>query len=253
MKKIAILTVNFLAFLSVINSQQRFDFNAFNGSGELRTIYMQKHRISENYTINLDAGSYIGIGSNVWTRWGFRGLLQRRVSDISQVDIGFMYNRIHFNAPIADTDPAELREVTKHEYRPHQSLNVNYPRFKSSTLQHRLRLEERIFSTSDNPERDFRMRLRYRVLHQGRFDGQPIAPKSLFYRTSAEFNFNLYQEAKDVFWIRGRYCFGLGYQFNSRLSTDVNYNFEHNKSEKGNSYTIIHIFQLTLRQTIYWI
>lgn len=253
MKKIAIAIAYILVSVSVAKSQQRFDFNAFNGSGELRTIYTQKHRLNENYTINLDAGSYIGLGTNTWTRWGIRGNLQRRLSDISQVDVGFMYNQILFNEPIPDTSPTETQKVTRHEYRPHQSLTARYPRFKSSALQHRLRLEERIFSNSNDPDLDFRMRLRYRIMHQGRFDGQPVAPKSLFYIASAEFNFNIYHEAKDVFWIRGRYCFGLGYQFNSKLSSDVSYNYEHNKSAKGHPDTVIHIFQLTLRQTIYWI
>ncbi len=252
MKRFAIIIVCIFTCLSFANAQMIFDFDFFDGSGELRTIYVQKHRLSEKYTLNLDGGTYLGLGVNDWDRWGVRGNIQRRLSSDAQVDIGFMYNRIHFEVPLTYIIPPTQVEVVKHEYRPHQSLNFNYPHFKSSSLQHRFRLEERFFKTTNDPETDFRMRLRYRVMHQGRFDGKPIAPKSLFYRSFAEFNFNIYNEAKNVFWVRGRYCLGLGYQFNSKLSTDINYFLEHNKSERGKSYTIIHIFQLTLRQTIYW-
>ncbi len=237
----------------VVKSQPDIAFNLFNGSGELRTIYVQRHRLSEKYTLNLDGGSYLGIGSNSWTRWGFRGNIQRTLLNNAKVDIGFMYNRVQLHEEVSSDIPDESSDLVRHEYRPHQSVNFSYPHFKNSALQHRFRLEERLFSSKTKGGVDFKMRLRYRIMHKGRFDNQPIAPKSLFYRTFAEFNFNLYEEADNVFWIRGRYCFGLGYQFSSKLSGDVNYFFEHNKTVKGQEQAIIHIFQITLRQTIYWI
>ncbi|MBS2212941.1 DUF2490 domain-containing protein [Carboxylicivirga mesophila] len=252
MKEILLLFICIIIPVVSINSQQHADLHIFNGEGELRTIYVQRHRLNENYTLNLDGGSYIGIGTNFWTRWGFRGNIQRTLNHNTKVDIGFMYNRVHLFDKTNSDNPEESFDVVRHEYRPHQSLNVNYPRFASSALQHRFRLEERIFKTAHNDKTDFRMRLRYRLMHQGRFDGKPIAPKSLFYRTFAEFNFNIYEEADDVFWVRGRYCLGIGYQFNSRLSADTNYFFEHNKTSSSEPTTNIHIFQITLRHTIYW-
>ncbi|WP_439184202.1 DUF2490 domain-containing protein [Carboxylicivirga taeanensis] len=251
MRKIFVLLCISLTSVIAIKSQQQYDFNLFNGAGELRTIYVQRHRLNELYALNLDAGSYIGLGEKVWTRWGFRGAIQRSLSDLFKADIGFMYNRVKFPEPIRSDEPTSNKYI-RHEYRPHQSVSVSYPRFKASALKHRLRLEERIFHDEFKDETVFKMRLRYRLQHQARFDGQPIAPKSLYYNTSAEFNFNIYQEAKDVFWVRGRYNLGLGYQFNSKLSGDLNYFFEHNKTAKGQDQAILHIFQINLRQTIYW-
>ena len=75
-------TLLFVLLIHTIgHTQQHFDFNMFNGEGELRSIYVQRHRLNEKYTFNLDAGSYIGIGNNVWTRWGFRGNINRKLSD----------------------------------------------------------------------------------------------------------------------------------------------------------------------------
>jgi len=231
-----------LLLFACINAlaQQEIDFNLFNGAGELRSVYVQRHRLNEKYNINLDAGSYLGLGNNVWTRWGFRGNVQRLLSTNYSFDIGFMYNN------------TKLSNVTKHEYRPHQAFHISYPRFKSSTLKHRFRLEERIFTSSNDKAHEFKMRLRYRVFHQGRFNGQTVEPKSFYYRAFAEFSFNMYNEAEDLFFIRGRYCAGYGYQFNSKLSADVNYFFEHNRVAAGADQNIIHIIQFTLRQTLYW-
>jgi hypothetical protein len=252
MKKFIVLLI--LVFPPLFNSQaqQHIDFNMFNGSGELRSIYVQRHRLSDKYTLNIDAGSYLGLGNNVWTRWGFRGIVARKLSDFYSVDIGFMYNRVNYFDDVPVEDTFEEIEVTRHEYRQIQSLNINYPRLQSSAIKHRIRLEERIFTSVKKETPDFKMRLRYRISHQGRFDGQAVAPKSLFYKTSAEFNFNIYQEGEDVFWVRGRYCFGLGYQMNSKFSADANYYFEHNNASKASSQVLTHIFQFTLRQTIYW-
>jgi len=246
-------TLLFVLLIHTIgHTQQHFDFNMFNGEGELRSIYVQRHRLNEKYTLNLDAGSYIGIGNNVWTRWGFRGNINRKLSDFYSFDIGFMYNRTHYVDDVEVGNTMESLNVTRHEYRPHQTFHINYPRFKSSVLQHRFRIEERIFTHIHNDIKNFKMRLRYRVQHQGRFNGQPIVPKSFFYRAFAEFNFNIYQEAEDVFWVRGRYCLGYGYQFNSKLSADANYYFEHTKVAKEHEQVITHIFQFTLRHTIFW-
>jgi hypothetical protein len=234
------------------SAQQHYDFNLFNGAGEFRSVYIQRHRLNDKYNLNLDAGSYLGLGSNVWTRWGFRGNIQRTLSDFYKVDVGFMYNHINYKNEEIIEGKIETKHITRHEYRPFQSLSVSYPRFKSSALQHRLRLEERIFTQVHKSVPDFKMRLRYRLMHQGRFDGQPIAPKSFFYRTFAEFNFNIYEEAEDVFWVRGRYCMGFGYQFSSKLSADANYYFEHTKTATDEDQVITNIFQISLRQTVYW-
>ncbi len=247
--------VSVLLLLSITNSwsQQQIDFNLFNGEGELRSIYLQQHQLNDKYSINLDAGSYLGLGNNIWTRWGFRGTIRRKFNDFYSLDFGFMYNRVNYYADNISLDGAiETIDIIRHEYRPHQALHVNYPRFQSSTLKHRLRLEERFFAYDNNNGRDFRMRLRYRILHQGRFDRQPVAPKSFYYRTYAEFNFNIVDEADDVFWIRGRYCIGYGYMFSSKLSADASYFFEHTKPGKDISQVITHIFQFTLRHTINW-
>ena len=251
MKKYLTLII-FIYSLTNSLAQQHIDFNMFNGSGELRSIYVQRHKLNDKYTLNIDMGSYLGMGNNVWTRWGFRGNITRQMNDFYKLDVGFMYNRTHYYDDITEGDAIEQIDVTRHEFRPHQTISVSYPRFKSSALQHRLRLEERIFTNVHTDVVNYKMRLRYRVLHQGRFDGQPIAPKSLFYRTFAEFNFNVYEEADDVFWVRGRYCLGMGYQFNSKLSADANYYFEHTNIARDTEQVITHIFQLTLRQTIFW-
>ena len=252
MKKYIGLIILLLPPLIGTKAQQHIDFNMFNGSGELRSIYVQRHRFNEKYTLNLDFGSYLGLGSNIWTRWGFRGNITRTISYFYRVDLGFMYNRVHYYDDISKDDITEEVEVTRHEYRPHQTLTISYPRLKSSAIQHRFRLEERIFTTVHNDTPDFKMRLRYRILHQGRFDSQPIAPKSLFYRASAEFNFNIYEESDDTFWVRGRYCLGIGYMFSSKLRADVNYYFEHNNVNRATEQVLTHIFQVTLRQTIFW-
>ncbi|WP_430813476.1 DUF2490 domain-containing protein [Carboxylicivirga sp. RSCT41] len=252
MKKRRILIFPLLLISLLASAQQHFDFNLFNGSGELRLIYVQRHRLNDKYTLNIDAGSYLGLGNNIWTRWGFRGNISRKINDFYSYDLGFMYNRIHYKDDILNDDIAEEVDVTRHEYRPHQAFHISYPRFQASSLKHRFRLEERMFTHVHNDVRDFKIRLRYRILHQGRFDGKPIAPKSFFYRTFAEFNFNIYQEAEDVFWVRGRYCAGLGYQFNSKLSADTNYYLEHTKVARGVDQVVTHIFQVTLRQTLYW-
>ncbi|MCG8581313.1 MAG: DUF2490 domain-containing protein [Bacteroidales bacterium] len=252
MKKRRILAFPFLLISLVAGAQQHFDFNLFNGSGELRSIFVQRHRLNDKYTLNLDAGSYVGLGNNIWTRWGFRGNISRKINDFYSCDIGFMYNRVHYEDDIIIEDVTERMDVTRHEYRPHQAFHISYPRFQASSLKHRFRLEERIFTQVHSDIRNFKMRLRYRVMNQGRFDGKPIAPKSIFYRTFAEFNFNIYQEAEDVFWVRGRYCMGLGYMFSSKLSADANYYFEHTKVASGKDPVITHIFKVTLRQTLYW-
>ena len=252
MNKRLVLALPLLFTVLIISAQQEFDFNLFNGSGELRSIYVQRHRINDKYTINLDAGSYLGLGNNIWTRWGFRGSVQRTLSHNYKVDFGFMYNRIHYKDEVELNNTYEEIDATRHEYRPFQSFNISYPRFKASALQHRFRLEERIFTHIHKDVRDFKMRLRYLIQHMGRFDGKAIAPKSLYYRAFAEFNFNIYQEAEDVFWVRGRYCLGLGYQFSSKFTADANYYYEHTKVASGIDQIITHIFQLTIRQTINW-
>ncbi|MBK3518371.1 DUF2490 domain-containing protein [Carboxylicivirga marina] len=251
MKRNVLLSL--LLFISFQSWSQQTDYTLFDIGGELRTIYLQRHRINDKYTFNFDAGSYLGVGTNEWVRWGFRGNLQRKVSDFYTVAVGFMYNKTTVYEEIEEwEDPDDRAQLTRHEYRPQQSLIVNYPRFKSSALRHRLQLEERIFDHIHENIRDFSIRLRYLVQHQGRFDGKPIAPKSLYYRAFAEFNFNIYEEADDLFWIRGRYWAGLGYQFNSKLKGDFNYCYEHSKVSKDIDPLVKHIFQLTLRHTIHW-
>ncbi len=236
------LTLLFITLFPAVllSAQQIFNFNVFNGEGELRTIYAQRHRINNKYSLNLDGGAYIGLGNNIWTRWGIRGNIERRLSDLYRFDIGFMYNHVDYI------------DFTRQEFRPHQAFHISYPRFKSSVLKHRFRLEERIFTHVHEDIRDFKIRLRYRILHQGRFDGKPIAPQSFYYRSFAEFNFNIYNESEGLLWVRGRYCAGCGYQFSSKLSIDANYYFEHTKVSRNIDQIITHIFQFTVRQTIHW-
>ncbi|WP_430810233.1 MULTISPECIES: DUF2490 domain-containing protein [unclassified Carboxylicivirga] len=248
MKPITILILFIITPLFYGKAQQNIDFRIFNNAGELRSIYVQQHRLGTKYRLNLDAGSYLGLGDNTWTRWGFRGSLQTIVSHLIKVDAGLMYNRVF----TLHTNPGSEKESKniRHEYRPHQSLNASYPRFKSSALQHRFRLEERIFRSSD--DKYFKMRLRYRISHQGRFDGKAIAPKSLFYSASAELYFNVYEEADDVFLTQGRYGLGLGYQISSKLSADINHYLQHSKSSHERPASTSSIFQITLRQKFYW-
>jgi len=239
-KKHLALLIIALCTAVLANAQQEFDFNIFNGEGEIRSIYVQRHRINDKYTLNLDGRAHIGLGSNVWTRWGIRGNIQRKLSDKYSIDLGFMYNYVNYP------------DFTRQEFRPHQAFHINHLIFSSSALKHRFRLEERLFTHVHDDVLNFKIRFRYRISNQGRFNSRPITPKSFFYRTSAEFNFNIYNEADDVFWVRGRYCAGYGYQFSSKLSMDVNYNFEHNKIDRDIKHNTMHIFQITLRQTLYW-
>ena len=207
-------------------------------SGELRSIYHQKITFNEKYRSSLDAGSYLGLGNNVWTRWGIRGGLIRIVNSRTSVDVGFMYNHVTFDHKISQ------------EFRPHQSVLVNYPTLPNSAIQHRLRLEERIFIDDINDVRTTRSRIRYRISNSGTLKGKPVAPKSFFYRLSAEWNFNVYNEIEGAFLLRGRYGIGYGYQFNSRYTADATYYFQHDAQQDNDHHNIIHIFQLTLRHSI---
>ncbi|TRX66437.1 DUF2490 domain-containing protein [Carboxylicivirga sp. M1479] len=252
MKKYLTISLLFLLAANGLFAQVDLDLGLLDGDGELRTIYVQRHRLNDQYIVNLDLGAYIGLGNNIWTRWGYRGSILRNINDFYKVDLGFMYNRVHLFDEIDDGETKEKFDLTSHELRPHQTLHVNYPRFQSSVLKHRFRLEERFFTYSDSDYRKSKVRLRYRVMHSARFDGKTITPKSLFYRASAEFNFNIYQEAEDVFWVRGRYTLGLGYQFSAKLSADMNYFYEHTKVGKDYDQIVTHIFHFAVRHTINW-
>ena len=150
-----------LSFCPVVatNAQQAFDFNIFNEKGELRTVYVQRYQINDRYTLTMDGGAYLGLGKNRWTRWGFRGNMQRHLSHKYSLNVGLMYNYVKYP------------DFSRQEFRPHQAFDISYPQFKSSALKHRFRLEERIFKLIREDVHDFKVRLRYRVLHQGRFDG----------------------------------------------------------------------------------
>lgn len=250
MKKLYVILLILIFPSTAIWSQVSFGSHLFNEDGELRTIYVQRHRINEDYILSGDVGSYLGLGNNVWTRWGIRASLQKKLNEFYSIDAGFMYNLTNFYEE--EIEGIDRERITRHEYRPHQTFHISYPRFRSSVLKHRIRLEERFFNNIGTEIKDFKMRLRYRVYHQARFDGQPIGPKSLFYRGFAEFNFNLVNEAENAFWVRGRYCAGLGYQFNAKFTVDGNYFYEHTKIAKGMDEVITHIFQITLRHSLNW-
>jgi len=225
-------------FLCLSEGQSKVDVFNFNQSGELRTIYQQSIFINDLYSSSLDAGSYLGIGTNVWTRWGFRGNVQRKLSYRSAIELGFMYNHIKYETK------------TSQEYRPHQAYHFNFPIVGNSVIKHRFRLEERLFAKNEIDNRYFSSRLRYRIYNKGRLNGQAVHPKTCYYRIFAEWNFNVYSDTSDNFFLRGRYSIGYGYQFNTRFSADANYIYEHNNVEGSNKQVIMHIFHFSLRHTI---
>jgi len=218
--------------------QSRFEPFQFNNAGELRSLYHQNININEKYSTSFDGGSYLGIGTNVWTRWGFRGSIKRNINYRLAVDFGFMYNHITYESKVSQ------------EYRPHQSFFFNYPTLEYSTIQHRIRLEERIFNDNIRNEHTIRSRIRYRISNQGTLKKKPVSPKAFYYRLSAEWNFNIYNEIEGKFLLRGRYGIGYGYQFNSKFSADANYFMQHDAQQNSNGHSILHIFQFSFRQTI---
>ncbi|MCU4177657.1 DUF2490 domain-containing protein [Carboxylicivirga sp. N1Y90] len=221
-----------------MRAQNKVDLFNFDEAGELRTIYHQTLFINDYYSTSFDGGSYLGIGTNVWTRWGFRGSVKRNLSYRSAIDLGFMYNHVDFE------------DRTSIEYRPHQTFHFNYPIIGNTVIKHRFRLEQRIYGKNDFDERNFTSRFRYRIYNNGRLDGKAVHPKAFYYRLSAEWNFNVYSNTKDSFFLRGRYGMGWGYQFNSKFSADATYFFEHNSIHGSSKHAILHIFNFSFRHTI---
>lgn len=229
-----------LMIISIVGSAQNGnEFLGFKQAGEQRSIYHQSIYFNDRYSSSFDAGTYLGIGTNVWTRLGFRASVIRKFDHRWSGDLGFMYNHVTYENRVSQ------------EFRPHQTVAFRKTIFGASSLQHRLRLEERIFVVDNSSERQVKSRLRYRIYYKGRFDGQPVHPKAFFYRVSTEWNFNIYNESEDHFFLRGRYGVGAGYQFNSRFSCDANYFYEHNSVSGSNHQSILHIFHVALRHSIY--
>ncbi len=219
-------------------AQDQFNPLSFDQAGELRTIYQQNIIFNDLYSTSFDGGTYLGLGTNIWTRYGLRGSIRRNLNYRTAIDLGFMYNHTKFENRISQ------------EFRPHQTFHFNYPTLENSNIQHRLRLEERIFFVDNIENRDFSARLRYRIYNKGRLTGKPVSPKSFYYRLSFEWNFNMYNELQDKLLLRGRYGIGYGYQFNAKFSLDANYFFQHDTQEESNEQVIIHIFHISFRHKI---
>lgn len=235
----SVLFLFLIFFFSIsIKSQNQLNPFDFNDAGEIRTIYQQSIFFNDLYSTSFDGGSYHGIGTNIWTRWGFRGSLRRKLSYNMAVDIGYMYNHINFEDRVSQ------------EHRPHQTFHYNFPIIGNSVIKHRFRLEQRIFAKNDFSDGEFSSRLRYRIYNKGRLDGKAVHPKAFYYRLSAEWNFNIYSDERDHFFKRGRYGIGYGYQFNTQFSADANYFFEHNTIEGSSQQAILHIFHFSFRHTI---
>ena len=147
-----------LIYLPILSAaQEEFTPLSFDEAGELRTIYQQNIIFNEKYSTSFDGGTYIGMGTNIWTRLGFRGSIKRTFNHNTALDLGLMYNHTNFENRYSQ------------ELRPHQTFHYIYPRLRSSTIQHRFRLEERIFFVDNIEFRELSARLRYRVYNKGRF------------------------------------------------------------------------------------
>lgn len=229
----------FLLLISTakIGAQREHSWPAFHQSGELRSIYQQTIRFNDKYSSSVDGGSYLGVGKNNWHRWGLRGGVINKLNYRTSLELGFMYNRVSSATSIM------------HEYRPHQSVHFTFPVLKHSAIQHRLQLEERLFKTKQTST-DFSTRIRYQISNRGTLNKRPVTPKSFYYRASMEWNFNIYNEIKGRFLLRGRYGLGYGYQLNSSFSVDATYFFEHNASQYSPDHSITNILQVTLRHNI---
>ncbi|MBI9060396.1 MAG: DUF2490 domain-containing protein [Marinilabiliaceae bacterium] len=203
-------------------------------------MYKESIRFNEFYKLGLDAGPYIGFGSNDWMRYGIRGSLERKLSDRCAVDLGFMYNHV------------DMDESVRHEYRPHQSLHVRLSLLQAMVIKQRLRLEERLFKVKGDSETDFSTRLRYRVSARSGFNGKPVQPKAMYYALSAEWNMNVIKKSEtDARIERGRYGVGLGYQFNTRWETNLNWFYQAVYKTEVKSRTSLNIFEFSLRHTLW--
>ncbi len=218
-------------------------FLAWSQENELRTLFLSKFNLKNQWNASIDGGYYNEIGHNYWTRWGIRGIIEKRINPILNVDCGFMYNYVSRNDG----------EVTN-EYRPHQTLKIAYPHLENMTIKHRFRLEEQ-FIQSNKQSVDIRSRFRYEVKTKRNLSFKKnIKTREPYAIASAEVSFNVLGHVKGVnrFFERGRYGIGVGIKLDSYTAIEGTYYLQHsNRSLSHNNKIQCNIFNIQFIHTFF--
>jgi len=211
---------------------------------EIRTLYLQKFEVNEDWTISFDGGYYNGVNEADYGRWGIRNVTSFKISDAVTIDAGLMYNRI------------DIPDVgIKNEFRPHQTIKVAFPNNHSLSLKHRFRFEEQFFTYNYQAENNSSTRLRYQIQTKRAFDfSENISAGSAYWMASSELFLNIEGKIQDDYNLlkRSRYGLGLGYKISSATSLEGNIYFQRTYSNTSmEDYSNMAIFNFYIKNTLF--
>ncbi len=213
-------------------------------NNELRTLFLGKFHLKNQWNASIDGGFYKEFGHNRWTRWGIRTIAQNRINSIFVFDVGFMYNYV-----------SNKSGKISQEFRPHQTLKIAYPHLRNMTINHRFRLEEQITHTNITEGTDIRSRFRYEIKTKRNITFmKTIRTREPYWIASGEITFNMtgFSRGINLLVERGRYGAGLGFRLSSSSSIEGTYFYQHtHKSPIYDNKTDCNIFNIQFIHLFY--
>jgi hypothetical protein len=203
--------------------------------------YHLKYKTSSDLAIGGDVGLRGFISNLDWNQYYIRPALTFRGD-----------YRLSFNAAIAYFRTDNKFSSNQNEFRFHQQVTLNWPDLSWIEFIVRLRIEQRLFSYTEDIPNEFINRGRFLVGVQTR-NFNWFGPRfSIYFKGSVEAFRPIFKEAyEETFVNQYRINFAIGHTVNGRIRYEINYtNQESELFQKDGSVSYQNIFRIRLLHQI---
>ncbi len=194
--------------------------------------YSNQVKLKNDFVINSDANIRFQNTFSHFVLYLVRSTVAKEFTENISVAVGFAY-----------AGQVNNNDLIRNEFRPHQEFNLKN-KLKFFTLNHRIRVEERFFSSSKKSyfpkQTDFNFRFRYRLLVEAElinFNEE----KKLNLLLGNEFFFN---PSANKVYEQNRFLIGPEMKFSKKLVFSMVYNYQ------TSSNTTTHVFWLNIKHSI---